>query len=200
VSAERPAFHEARPASLREADVDDIEVSRDDRLRENRARLARNLRAEVAIRQVREREHAHVRRTGELRHLGRGRMQRLVRPLLLLRCERRLVHEQVGSLGRLEDDPGRARVPRDDHFPAGPRRPEHLFGPDLAPVRRRHGLAALKAPEERAFRHAERARRLDVETAGPLGLDECIPVRVHAVLDLEDEDLVVAPIELVPRP
>jgi hypothetical protein len=49
VPAQRPALDESGPAPLREADVDDIEVLRNDRLLEERARLANDLRPEVAV-------------------------------------------------------------------------------------------------------------------------------------------------------
>jgi hypothetical protein len=43
VPARRPALHESGPAPLREADVDDIEVLRNDGLREDDPRLADDL-------------------------------------------------------------------------------------------------------------------------------------------------------------
>jgi hypothetical protein len=200
VSAERPALYEARPASFREADVDDIEVPRYDRLGEDRTRLARDLGTEVAVRQVREGEHAHLRRARELRDLGCGGVQRLVGPLLLFRRERGFMDEQVGALCRLEDDASGTRIAGDDDLATGPGRPEYLLGLDVSAVRRRDGLAGLETAEERALRHAEGARGLDVEATRPIGLDERVPVRVHAVLDLEGLDPVVAAVEPVARP
>jgi putative nucleotidyltransferase with HDIG domain len=197
VSPKRPALHEARPAPLREADVDDIEVPRHDRLGEDRASLARDLGTEVPVREVGEREHAHVRRAGQLRHLGGGRVQGFVGALLLLRRERRLVHQQVGALRGLEHDAGRPRVAGDHDLAAGPGRSQHLRGLNLAAVAGRDRFAGLQPPEQRPLRHAERPGGLDVEAAGPLGLGERIAVRVHAVLDLESPDPVVAPVELV---
>ena len=55
--AQRPTLDEARAAPLRKADVDDIEVSGHDRLREDNTRLAHDLGAEVPIREMREDQH-----------------------------------------------------------------------------------------------------------------------------------------------
>ena len=200
MSPERPAFYEARPASLREADVDDIEVPRDDRFREDRTRLARDLGTEVAVRQVREGEHAHLRRARELRNVGGGSVQRLVGALQLFGRERGVVDEPVGAQRRHEDDASGTRIAGDDHLATRAGRPEHLLGLHLSAVRPRDRLAGLEAAEERALRHAERARRLDVEAARPLGFEERVPVGVHAVLDLKGLDSVVAAVERVARP
>jgi hypothetical protein len=199
VSAERSALHETRPASLREADIDDIEVPRHDRLGKDGTSLPRDLRPEVAVREVRQREHADVGRPRELRDLDGGRVQGLVGPLLLLGGEGRFVHEQVSRMRRLENDTRRSGVPRQHDLAPRPRRAEDLGGLDFAAVDRRDRVAPLEEAEERPFGNAEGTRRLDVEAAGPLRLDKGIPVRAHAVLDLEDADPVVAPIELVTR-
>jgi hypothetical protein len=116
---------------------------------------------------MREREHAHVRIAREPSDLGGRCMQRLVGPLLLLGREGRLVHEQVCSLGRREDDLRRPGVAREHELAARPRRAEHLSRLHLAPVSSHHGLAGLKAPEQGSFGNAERARRLDVEASRP---------------------------------
>jgi hypothetical protein len=199
VPAERPALDEARPAPLRETNVDDIEVPRYDRLRKDGTRLTRDLGSEVTIGEVRQGEHADVRRARELRDLDGGRVQRLVGSLLFLRGEGRFVDEQVGRVRRCEDHACRPGVPGQHDLPPRPRRAEDLGGLDLAAVRRRDGLARLEAAEERSFRHAERPRRLDVEAARSISLDEPIPVRVHPVLDFEDANAVIAAIELVTR-
>ena len=84
VPAQRPALHEPGPAPLWEANVDDIEVLRDDGLGEYGPRLADDLRPEVTVRQVGEGEQA---RSGCERQLGsarRGGVQSLLGPLPLL--------------------------------------------------------------------------------------------------------------------
>jgi len=100
--AQRPTLDETRPAPFRKADIDDIEVPRDDRPGEDRARLPRDLRAEVAVREVRQRKHLHTRRLRELRGPGRARVKRLVGPGLFLGRERRLMHEEIRLSGDLE--------------------------------------------------------------------------------------------------
>ena len=93
VPAQCPALHKPGPAPLREADVDDIEVLRNDGLRENGARLAEDLGPEITVRQMREGEHAGAGRRRELGRARRGRVQRLVGTLALLVRKRRLVDE-----------------------------------------------------------------------------------------------------------
>ena len=58
MTAQRPALHEPGPTPLREADVDDIEVLRNDGLREDGARLSEDFGPEIPVRQMRESEHA----------------------------------------------------------------------------------------------------------------------------------------------
>ena len=101
--AQRPALQKPGPTPLREADVDDIEVLRDDGLPEDRARLADDLWPEVAVREVREREQLDSGGLRQLSSRGRRRVQSLVRALLLLDGECRLVNEDVGLAGCLED-------------------------------------------------------------------------------------------------
>ena len=84
VPAQCPALHKPGPAPLREADVDDIEVLRDDRLGEDGSRFANDLGPEVPVGQMRESEQANSRGGGELgRARGRG-VQGLLGPLSLL--------------------------------------------------------------------------------------------------------------------
>jgi hypothetical protein len=198
--AERPALDETRPASLREADVDDIEVPGHDRLREDVTRFACDLRPEVTVRKVRQRQHLHVGGTSELGHVDGGRVQGLVRSLLLLGGEGGLVDEDVRPTGSLEDDPRRARVAGDDDLATRTRRPEHLSRQHLATSRRPDRLTGLEAAEQRPLRHPEGPGRLDVEAPGPLALHERIAVRVHTVLDVESDHPVVAPLERIARP
>ena len=101
LTAKRPALDEPGPAPLREADVDDIEVLRDDSLRKHGARLAHDLGPEVAVRQMGEREEAYSGRRRKLGRARRGGMQSLVRPLALLDGERRLMDEDFGIAGCL---------------------------------------------------------------------------------------------------
>jgi hypothetical protein len=102
LTAKRPALHEPGPAPLREADIDDIEVLRDDRLGEDRARFAQDLGPEVAIREVGQREQADARGGRKLGRARRCGVERLVGSLALLFRERRLVHEHVGPARSLE--------------------------------------------------------------------------------------------------
>ena len=66
--------------------------------------------------------------------------------------------------------------------------PHHLLGADR-PAAPGDRLAALQGGEGRAFGHAEPLRRLEVEAAGPLVLDQRVAAGAHAVLDLEGADL-----------
>ena len=190
--AQRPTLDETRPAPFRKADVDDIEVPRNDGFRENRPCLAGDFGAEVAVRQVRQRQHLHAGRTRQLGGAGRGRVQGLVCALLLLGGEGRLVHEDVRLPSHVEHLRRRARIPCQDDLAAGPRRAQHLFGDDRTPTGHVNRLAGLQASEERPFGDAEGAGGLDVEAPRPGILGEAVPVRGNAVLDRESEDPVVA--------
>jgi putative nucleotidyltransferase with HDIG domain len=197
VPSKRPALDETRPASLRKADVDDIEVPGYDSLREDRARLARDLGSEVAVRQVSERKHLHAGRAGKLSDVDGGRMQRLVGSLLFLGGERRLVDEEIGFARRLEHDARRPGIAGQHDLSPRTGRSQHLVGPDLPTVRRGDRFAGLEPSEQRALRDPERPRSLHVEAPRPLGLDELVAVGVHTVLDVEDGDPVIAPVESV---
>jgi hypothetical protein len=70
--AQRAPLHEARPTPLRKADVDDIEVPGHDRLAEDGSSLACDLGPEVAVREVGEGEHLHLREARELCRADRG--------------------------------------------------------------------------------------------------------------------------------
>jgi hypothetical protein len=198
--AQRPALHEPGPAPLREADVDDIEVLRDDRLREDGARLPENLGPEVAVREVREREHAYAGGRGELGCARRRCVQSLVGALAFLLRERRLVDENVGLTGCLENRARGTRVPGQNDLSAGSRRAENLLRAHRFPVGKLDSIAALQAPEERTFRDAESLRSVEVEAAGPGVLHERIAVRRQPMLDCKRFDPVVLPVEAVPGP
>jgi hypothetical protein len=196
--AQRPALHEPGPAPLREADVDDIEVLRDDRLREDGSRLPEDLGPEVAVREVREREHAHAGGRGELGCACRSRVQGLVGALSLLVRERRLVDENVSLSRCLQNRACGTRVPGEDDLPAGSRRAENMLRAHRLPVGKLDHIAALQASEERTFRDAEGLRGVEVEAAGPGVLHERVAVRRQPVLDRECLDPVVLPVEAVP--
>ena len=106
VPAQRPALHEPGPTPLREADVDDIEVLRDDRFGKNRARLANDLRPEIAVREVGEGEQAHPGFQRELGRARRGGVQRLRGALALFDRKRRFVDEDVRIPSRCQDGVG----------------------------------------------------------------------------------------------
>jgi hypothetical protein len=190
--AQRPTLDETRPAPFRKADVDDIEVARNDRLRENRPCLAGNLGAEVAVRQVRQREHLHAGRTRQLGGAGRGRVQGLICPLLLLGGESRLVHEDVRLPSHVEHLRRRARIPGQDDLAPTPRRTQHLFGDDRTAAGHVNRLTCLQASEERPLGDAEGPGGLDVEAPRTRILGEAVAVRGDAVLDREGEDPVIA--------
>jgi hypothetical protein len=80
--AQRPTLDEARTTPLRKADIDDIEVPRHDRLRKDGARLAYDLGAEVAIREMGEDEHLDAGLARKLGGTERRRVQGLVGALL----------------------------------------------------------------------------------------------------------------------
>ena len=193
----RSGLEEPRTAPLRKPDFDYIEVPWNDRLGEDLARFARDLRPEVAVREVREDEHARSSRTGEPGCPRARRVGRLGRALGLLLAEGRLVDEHVRLLGDLEHGPGRGSVTRQDDLPPGPSRAEHLFGRDLAASGQRDRLPTLEPSEEWALRNPERRGRLDVEATRPRHLHEGVPIRDGAVRDLEDDHPVLAAVECV---
>jgi hypothetical protein len=116
------ALHEPRPTPLRKADVDDIEVPRDDRLGEHGPRLPQNLRPEVPVGKVGQDQHPYLAGEGELSSRSRGRVQCLVRALTLLVSKGRLVDEHVGAPRSLEHRASRAAVAGQDYLAPGPRR------------------------------------------------------------------------------
>jgi hypothetical protein len=199
VPAQRPALYESGPTPLREADVDDIEVLRNDRLREDGPRLADDLGSEVTVGEVREGEKTDARRGGKLRRGRRRRVQGLVRALALLHRERGLVNEHVGVPGGLAHRVRGARVAGEDDLPPGPRRAENLLGAHCRAVGQLQALAALQATKKRALGHAATSSFVEVEAPWTRFLDKCVAVRRHAVLDLERLDSVVAPIDAVSR-
>ena len=193
--AQRPALQKPGPTPLREADIDDIEVLRDDGFREDRARLTDDFGPEVAIREVCEREQSD---SGGLRELGSGRRRRvqgLVCARLLLDGESRLMDEDVGVSGCLENRAGRARVAGENDLSAGPGRPENLRGAHRGSIRELHHLSGLEAAEQGALGDAETLRGLEVEATRARFLDERVAVGRDAVLHGERLDLVVGPLD-----
>ena len=105
--------------------------------------------------------------------------------------------EEIGFARRLEHDARRPRIPGQHDLAPWAGRSQHLVGPDLPTVRRGDRFAGLEPSEEGALGHPEGPRSLHVEAPRPLGLDELVAVRVHTVLDVEDRDPVIAPVESV---
>ena len=160
---------------------------------------SRELLAEVARRDVRQREQAHAGVARDLGGLQRGRVQRLRRAVALLLRERRLVDQHVGAFGEHAHGLDRRRVAGDHDAPPRPRLAEDGVGRQHAAVGQRHRLAALQRAAFRAERDAERVGRLDVEAAGPDVLDERVADRRDAVVHREDEDAVAVTLR-APRP
>ncbi len=194
---QRPASNEARRPPLGKRDVDRIEVARDDGVGEDGARLARDLRSEVAVGEVREGEEAHARLLPDLRGLHRRRVARLVRTCPLLVGERGVVDEDVGGARDLEHRARRARVAREHDLPPRAGRPEHLLRVHPASLFEDDDLAALEGAVARARLDAQRPRRLDVEATGAGRLDERVAVRSRPVAHLEDDDSVPVSLERV---
>jgi hypothetical protein len=175
--AQRSTLDESRPAPLREADVDDIEVPRHDRLREDRASFARDLGPEVAVGEMGQDQHLHAGRAGELRRADCGGMEGLVRPFALFRGKGRLVDEHVGVLRRVQHGRGRARVSGEDDPATRSRRAKHLLGGHGIARGQPHRLAALEPSEQRTSGNAQGRRRLHVEAARPGSLGDRVAVR-----------------------
>ena len=191
----RARADQLRLAPLRERDLDGVEVPRHDGVREELPRLLDDLVAEVARREVHEREQPHVGLPCDERGLAGGRVQRLPRALALVGEERRLVDEHVRAPGRLDDRGRGRRVPAEHELATGPRRAEHLLRRHDRTVGERHRLSALEPPALRPVRDAELVRDLHVEAARPLVLDERVAERRHAVVDRERLERVAAPLE-----
>ena len=194
----RTTLDELRDTPLLEGDGDDIEVSRNDRLGEDRAGLAGDVGPEVPRREMREREQLHAGIARELGRVERRRVHRLEGALPLVLQEGGLVDEQVRATCGFEDGLGRRRVAGDDHRAPGPRRPEHLVGRDGRPVRERDGLAALERAALRPERNAEPVGGLDVELPRAVVLDERVADRRDAVPHGERDEAVVAAVERLP--
>src|SRR5664280_1122114 len=99
LNGKRSALEQSRLASLLEGQIDDIEVPRYDRFREQLARFAQHLGPEVASRDMGQREHLDAGCERDLRRLRGGRVVGLLRALALLLAEGGLVDEQIGIAG-----------------------------------------------------------------------------------------------------
>src|SRR5438105_4385870 len=132
---------------------------------------------------------------GVVRGILRSRVCGVVRTRGLLLAERRFVNEQVGALRELDVVERGRGVPCDQQFATRPRRAEYLLRRDDLSVSERDRLAALQTSALRTGRDAERIRGRDVETAGPLLLDEGVAECGHAVCDEECDDAVVAAVQ-----
>ena len=116
----------------------------------------------------------------------------------LLLGEAGVVDEQLGAAGGLDGRLAGAGVAGDRDRPARAGLPHHLLGPDAA-RRAVDRLAPLQGGEGGAFGHAEPLRRLEVEAAGPLVLDQGVAAGADAVLDLEGADLGALELDHVAR-
>ncbi len=99
-----------------------------DRRREDRAGLAEELRAEVARRDVRQREQRDARVAGDLGGLDGGRVPRLAGAATVGVGERRLVHEHVCGRKEQHDGRGADGVAGVDDGASRPRRADELRG------------------------------------------------------------------------
>ena len=114
-------------------------------------------------------------------------MHRLAGALLLVVAERRLVDEHVGAAAASSTVAEGAVSPVTTTRPPG-RAARRAPASDVidAAVRERDRLAALEGAALRAERDAERVRRLDVEAARALGLDERVADRATPCADGND--------------
>ena len=119
VSGSAPPFDEPRLAALGERHLDHVEVPRHDRRGKDLARLAGELRPEVARRDMREREQPHAGVARDLGRLERGRVQRVCGAVALVLEERRLVDEHVRALGEHAHRLDGRGVAGNDDAPAG---------------------------------------------------------------------------------
>jgi hypothetical protein len=197
---ERAALDETRSAPFRKADVDDIEVAGNNGLGKDGPGLSRDLRSEVAVREVDEGQHLHACGARELGRVDGGRVQRLVRPLPLGSGEGGLVHEHVRFSGGLEHGAGGARISGQRDLPPRPWGPKDVVRGDRPSVREDDRLAGLEAAVQRPLGDPEGMRRLEIEAPRPRRLHERVAVGGNAVLDIEDSERVVAAVEHVARP
>ena len=196
-----PPLMSCGPPRSWKRDLDHVEVPRNDRLGEDRARLARRLGPEVPRREVRERQHAR-RSASRASSAASSAVECSVSRARSRSSsqERRLVDEQVGAARGLEHRLGTARCRRRSR-PSGrvAASPSTCSGVTTRPSGERHRLAALERAALGPVRDAERVGGLDVEPARPVVLDERVADRRDAVRDREGDEAVVAAVERVAR-
>jgi len=140
---ERPTLDELGCPPLGKRNLDDVEVLRDDRVWEDLARFAGDLRPEVAVGEVSQGEQPDVRPLRDTGGLGGRLMHGLLCSLELFFRERRLGDEDLGPPCCFDDRLGRCRVAGDHDLAAGAWRTEHLIGAHDAAVRKGHRLPPL---------------------------------------------------------
>ena len=198
VPAQRPALHEPGPTPLREADIDDIEVLRDDGLREDRARLADDLGPEVAVREVGEREQrtpaAFASSAAVVAVACRVSSARSCSSTANVASWTRTSASRAAS----STEPAARVSPARTTFRPGRAGPSTCSGLTVVPSGSFADLAALQASEQRALRDAETLRGLEVEAPRARLLDERVAVGRDAVLHGERLDPVVLPRDALP--
>src|SRR5438309_8167877 len=97
-------------------------------------------------------------------------MPRLLRPILLLLPERRLVNEQIRPLRRVHDGRARTRVAREHHQPTRTPRADKAVSCQLSAVSKLDRLPLVQLAPQRAFGDARRPRLLRIEPPQPLVL------------------------------
>ena len=141
-----PKRTSAGAAAVGERDLDRVEVARQLRRREDRARLLAQLAPAVAGRDVRQREQPDLRVRRDPRGLRGRRVAGQARALALLLAEGRLVDQQVGARGP-RSRASRTAPCRRRRRPCGPRAPARSPARD-----------ARRRPSRRAAGARSRAR------------------------------------------
>src|SRR2546426_226580 len=102
--------------------------------------------------------------------LTRGRVPRLIGPLLLPLPTRRLVNQELRPLRRTDHGGARPRVARKNPQPPRALRAPDPLGTPRPPVRQSPRLPFLQLPPQRPLGNARRARLLGIEPPRPLML------------------------------
>ena len=124
-----------RRSAFGQGKVDHVEVARHDGLRKDRLCFQRDLRSEVPVGEVCQREERDVRARGDLGGLGRRLMKGFRGPVALLVRERGLRDEDVRPPGRLDDLLRRRGVTGDRDLASGTRFAEDFLRRDRSSVR-----------------------------------------------------------------
>ena len=133
-------------------------------------------------------EHLHLGIAGDGGGLADGRVAGRERALGLLLGEAGVVNEEVRPAGGLDRCRRGAGVAGDRDRPPGAALPHHLLRRDR-PGGALDRLTSLQSGERRPFGDAEGLCGLEVESAGPLVLDQRVAAGTDAVGDLEGADL-----------